>query len=119
MLTFSQFSKKKEGDKGDSPDKDKAGKKDKEGGQDSDQDDDDTDDDEDPGTPRKLIPIEKIRVGKHHTVCPRNSDPFYIVTYYIKWGHHFLDRRYDALKFAARKRTHKMQGGKLRRVEGN
>ena len=19
------------------------------------------------------------------TVCPRNSDPFYIVTYYIKW----------------------------------
>ena len=20
------------------------------------------------------------------TVCPRSSDPFYIVTYYIKWG---------------------------------
>ena len=20
-----------------------------------------------------------------HTVCPRSSDPFYIVTYYIKW----------------------------------
>ena len=26
--------------------------------------------------------------------CPRSSDPFYIVTYYIKWGHCFLDRRY-------------------------
>ena len=21
-----------------------------------------------------------------HTVCPRSSAPFYIVTYYIKWG---------------------------------
>ena len=20
-----------------------------------------------------------------HTVCPRNSDPFYIITYYINW----------------------------------
>ena len=24
--------------------------------------------------------------GKHvHTICPRSSDPFYIVSYYIKW----------------------------------
>ena len=25
------------------------------------------------------------------TVCPRSSDPFYKVSYYIKWGHYFLD----------------------------
>ena len=25
------------------------------------------------------------------TICPRSSDPFYIVTYYIKWGYYFLD----------------------------
>ena len=25
------------------------------------------------------------------TVCPRSSDPFYVVTYYIKMGHYFLD----------------------------
>ena len=28
------------------------------------------------------------------TVCPGSSDPLYIVTYYIKWGRYFLDRRY-------------------------
>ena len=33
----------------------------------------------------------------HHTVCPRSSDPFYIVTNYIKWvttswTHSTLDR---------------------------
>ena len=22
---------------------------------------------------------------EHHTVCPRSSDPSYVVTYYIKW----------------------------------
>ena len=27
------------------------------------------------------------------TVCPRSSDPFYIVSYYDKMGHYFLDRR--------------------------
>ena len=26
------------------------------------------------------------------------SDPFYIVTYYIKWDHYFLDRRYNDQK---------------------
>ena len=25
-----------------------------------------------------------------YTVCPRSSDPFYIVTYYNKMGHYFL-----------------------------
>ena len=29
-----------------------------------------------------------------NTLCPRSSDPFYIVTYYIKWGHYFLDTWY-------------------------
>ena len=29
-----------------------------------------------------------------HTVCPGRSDPFYIVTYYLKWGHYFLDIQY-------------------------
>ena len=29
-----------------------------------------------------------------YTVCPRSSDPFYIVTYYMNLGHYFLDRRY-------------------------
>ena len=24
-------------------------------------------------------------IFKKYTVCPRSSDPFYIVTYYIKW----------------------------------
>ena len=28
------------------------------------------------------------------TVCPRSSEPFYILTYYPKWGNYFLDRRY-------------------------
>ena len=28
------------------------------------------------------------------TVCPRSSDQFYIITYYIKWGHYFLGIRY-------------------------
>ena len=32
--------------------------------------------------------------GESHTVCPGSSDPLYIVTYYIKWGHYFLDTRY-------------------------
>ena len=27
----------------------------------------------------------KIGLLNHGTVCPKNSDPFYIVTYYIKW----------------------------------
>ena len=24
-------------------------------------------------------------IDKYGTVCPRNSEPFYVVTYYIKW----------------------------------
>ena len=28
------------------------------------------------------------------TICPGSSDPFYIVTYCIKWGHYFLDIQY-------------------------
>ena len=31
------------------------------------------------------FPIDTI------TVCPRSSVPFYTVTYYIEWGHFFLD----------------------------
>ena len=31
------------------------------------------------------------------TICPGSSDPFYLVTYYIKWGHYFLDIQYDLL----------------------
>ena len=33
-------------------------------------------------------PINKSKLSNRrslHTVCPRSSDPFYIVTYYIKW----------------------------------
>ena len=30
-----------------------------------------------------------------HTVCPGSSDPFCIVSYYIKWGHYFLDTQYS------------------------
>ena len=29
------------------------------------------------------------------TICPRSSDPFNIVTYYIKRGHYFLDIQQD------------------------
>ena len=33
--------------------------------------------------------LTRIRLGqinqKRHTVCPRSSDPFYIVIYYMKW----------------------------------
>ena len=28
------------------------------------------------------------------TICPRSSGPFYIVTYYIEWGHYCLDIQY-------------------------
>ena len=31
-----------------------------------------------------------------HTVCPRSSDPFHIVSYYIKWDNYFLDKQYTA-----------------------
>ena len=31
-----------------------------------------------------------------NTVCPRSSDPFYIVTYY-KMGHYFLDKQFDKI----------------------
>ena len=33
------------------------------------------------------------------TVCPRSSDPLYIVSYYIKWGHYFLDIQYFLGKY--------------------
>jgi len=29
-----------------------------------------------------------MKIGQYflgHTVCPRSSEPFYVVTYYIKW----------------------------------
>ena len=39
------------------------------------------------------LPLLSTSTYIHYTVCPRGSDPFYIITYYIKWGHH-LDRRY-------------------------
>ena len=25
------------------------------------------------------------QTGREHTICPGSSDPFYVVTYYIKW----------------------------------
>ena len=28
------------------------------------------------------------------TICPRSSDPFYIVTYYIKWGYYVVHPLY-------------------------
>ena len=32
------------------------------------------------------------------TVCPRTSDPFYIVSFYIKWVmHYFLDIQYSII----------------------
>ena len=31
---------------------------------------------------------------KQNTVCPGSSDPFYIITYYIKVGYYFLDIQY-------------------------
>ena len=30
--------------------------------------------------------ILDIKVNWYNTVCPRSSDPFYVATYYIKWG---------------------------------
>ena len=68
--------------------------------------------------PRRVILKEKREDDIHakmstkrpenHTACPRSSDPFYVVTYYIKWvtsswthsklhhemGHYFLDTQY-------------------------
>ena len=29
--------------------------------------------------------VKHICMKKYYTVCPRSSDPFYIVSYYIKW----------------------------------
>jgi len=26
------------------------------------------------------------KIGIYHTICPRSNDPFFIVTYYIKWA---------------------------------
>ena len=35
---------------------------------------------------RNIGPAASMKQGsKVYTVCPRSSDPFYIVTYYIKW----------------------------------
>ena len=31
------------------------------------------------------LDFNPIRTQNKLTVCPRSSDPFYIVTYYIKW----------------------------------
>ena len=33
------------------------------------------------------------RTRSNHTVCPSSSDPFDIVTYYVKTGHYFLDKQ--------------------------
>ena len=38
--------------------------------------------------------IKFFNVFDKSTVCPGSTDPFYIVTYYIKWGDYFLDTRY-------------------------
>ena len=51
---------------------------------------------------RSLAPLYIVRdyinwlktSSVYSTVCPGSSDPFYIVTYYIKWGHYFLDIQY-------------------------
>ena len=32
-----------------------------------------------------------------YTICPRSNGPIYIVTYYIEWGHYFLDIQYAAV----------------------
>ena len=35
------------------------------------------------------------------TICPRSSDPFYIASYYIKWTHTTVSKKY-CLKVAIR-----------------
>ena len=32
--------------------------------------------------------------GLDTTACPKSSGPFYIGSYYIQWGHYFLDLQY-------------------------
>ena len=34
---------------------------------------------------------KNVFVFLNTTVCPRNSDPFYVVSYNIRWGNYFLD----------------------------
>ena len=34
----------------------------------------------------EVICLKKKTIYEYNTVCPRSSDPFYIVTYYIKWA---------------------------------
>ena len=53
---------------------------------------------------RENIPVPvpvNWKVKDTNTVCPGSSDPFYTVTYNIKWGHYFLDTRY--VKFLHKK----------------
>ena len=33
----------------------------------------------------QLLFVHEVGVSIFYTVCPRSSDPFYVVTYYIKW----------------------------------
>ena len=35
------------------------------------------------------------------TVCPRSSDLFYVVTYYVKTGHYFLDTKKFTFSYAS------------------
>ena len=42
-------------------------------------------------SPRKAKKAEKAENSEVHTECPGRSVPFYIVRYYIKMGHYFLD----------------------------
>ena len=47
---------------------------------------------------------EKSSNGLHYTVCPRSSDQFYIVGYFIKLGRYFLDIQY-CVQFSKRHTT--------------
>ena len=38
-----------------------------------------------------VLKLFVVQVSAGITVCPRSSDPFYIVSYYNKTGHYFLD----------------------------
>ena len=38
-----------------------------------------------------LVLSDVKQLDRWSTVCPRSSDPFYVVTYYNKMGHYFLD----------------------------
>ena len=41
-----------------------------------------------------IVPLQVMAKILKSTVCPRSSGPCYIVIYYNKMGHYFLDTQY-------------------------